>query len=53
MPTHEDRIVAHLRAAERAGYITRTERLEREGRLLLVSMRKRGLIPAAKEEPPR
>jgi hypothetical protein len=42
--TREDQIVAYLRWAERAGHITRAERLAREGRLLLASMRKAGLI---------
>jgi hypothetical protein len=46
--TREDKIVAFLRAAERGGLITRSERLEREGRLLLVSMRKAGLVAARK-----
>jgi hypothetical protein len=42
--TREDMIVAYLREADPAGYIIRAERLAREGRLLLVSMRKGGLI---------
>ena len=49
-PTLEDRIVDFLRAAERAGFITRRERLLREGPLLLASMRKGGLIPPARKE---
>jgi len=43
-PTPEDEIVAYVRWAEGAGHITRAERLEREGRLLLASLRKAGLI---------